>query len=95
MGACPCTQTIDSIMGGSIMIEKKDYCHSAVKLAVAGAVAGFILPSVGIALAISGLVTNYSERMYYRTERGLTANIISILLSVISWLIGASIIGFI
>lgn len=77
------------------MCEKKDYCHSAVKLAVAGAVAGFILPSIGIALAVSGLVTNHSERMYYSTGKGFAANIISILLSVISWLIGASYIGFI
>ncbi|MGN1090808.1 MAG: hypothetical protein ACI4Q6_10445 [Huintestinicola sp.] len=77
------------------MDKKKDYCQSAVVLAVAGAIIGFVLPSIGVTLAISGLVTNYSERMHYNTEKGLAANVISLVLSVISWLIGASYAGLI
>ncbi len=77
--------------------EKDGCCNAAVRLAVIGIIAGLFIPFIGItfALAVSGLVTNHSERMYYSTGKGFAANIISILLSVISWLVGASIIGFI
>lgn len=76
-------------------MEKKGKCRSAINLAVWGVITGFILPSIGITLAISGLIVNTIERKHYNMIWGLIANIASLILSVISWRIGAKIIGFI
>ena len=76
-------------------MEKKGKCRSAIVLAVWGAAAGFILPSIGMTLAISGLIVNTIERKHYNMICGLIANIASLILSVISWRIGAKIIGLI
>lgn len=77
-------------------MEEKGKCKSAVNLAIWGAIIGFILlPSIGVTLAISGLIVNTIERKHYDMTVGLIANIASIILSVLSWCISATILGFI
>lgn len=77
-------------------MEKKEKCRSAVTLAVCGAVIGLVLlPSVGVTLAVSGLIVNTIERKHYDMAVGLMANILSILLSVLSWCLSAKIMGLI
>ena len=71
-------------------MEKKGKCRSAFNLAVWGAIIGVvIMPSIGITLAVSGLIVNTMERKYYDMTPGLIANIISIVLSVTMWFISA------
>lgn len=77
-------------------MEEKSKCKSAVALAVWGAVIGIVLlPSVGVSLAVSGLIVNTIERKHYDMTVGFIANILSIILSVLSWCISAKITGFI
>ncbi|MDE6762722.1 MAG: hypothetical protein K2J73_03460 [Oscillospiraceae bacterium] len=77
-------------------MEEKGKCKSAVNLAVWGAVIGIVLfPSVGVTLAVSGLIVNTIERRHYDMTVGLIANILSIILSVLSWCLSAKIIGLI
>lgn len=77
-------------------MEEKSKCKSAVTLAVWGAVIGIVLlPSVGVSLAVSGLIVNTIGRKHYDMTVGLIANILSIILSVLSWCISAKITGFI
>lgn len=76
-------------------MQKNGKCRSAIILAVWGVVTGFILPSIGVTLAISGLIVNTIERKHYDMRWGLVANIASLILSVISWRIGAKITGLI
>lgn len=76
-------------------MEKKEKCRSAVTLAVCGAVIGLVLlPSVGVTLAVSGLIVNTIERKHYDMTVGLIANIASIILSVFSWCVSAKLLGF-
>lgn len=77
-------------------MEKKGRCKSAVNLAIWGAVIGFILlPSIGVTLAVSGLIVNTIERKHYDMTVGLIANIASLIVSVLTWCIGAKLIGLI
>ena len=77
-------------------MEEKGKCKSAVNLAVWGAVIGIVLlPSVGVTLAVSGHIVNKIARRHYDMTVGLIANILSIILSVLSWCLSAKIIGLI
>lgn len=77
-------------------MEKKGRCKSAVNLAIWGAIIGIVLlPSVGMTLAVSGLIVNTIERRHYDMTVGLIANIASIFLSVLTWCISAKITGLI
>ena len=77
-------------------MNEKGKCKAAVTLAIWGGIIGFIfLPSIGVTLSISGLIVNTMERRHYDTSAGFTANIISMILSIIGWIIGAKTIGFI
>ena len=71
-------------------MQKKGKCRSAFNLAVWGAIIGvIIMPSIGITLAISGLIVNTMERRHYDMTPGLAANIISMVLSITMWCISA------
>ena len=64
---------------------KAEACQSAVVLGIIGIVAGLFIPFIGITFAISGLYVNSAEKKYYETSFGLKVNIISIIISVVSW----------
>lgn len=74
--------------GGNIM-ENKEYCKTAVKLAILGAFASLFLPSVGFSLSICCLVVNHMERKYYNTDKGLLAGIFGIIWALLNWIVGA------
>lgn len=66
---------------------KAEACQSAVVLGIIGIVAGSFIPFIGITFAVAGLYVNSAESRYYKTGFGLKVNIISIIISVVSWTI--------
>lgn len=92
MDTCADITSSDNINGGKGM-EKKEYCKTAVKLAILGAFASFFLPSVGFSLSVCCLVVNHMERKYYDTGKGLLAGTLGIVWALLNWLVGASVAG--
>lgn len=92
MDTCADFTSFGYINGGSGM-EKKEYCKTAVKLAILGAFASFFLPSVGFSLSVCCLVVNHMERKYYDTGKGLLAGTLGIVWALLNWLVGASFAG--
>lgn len=74
-------------------MEKKEYCKTAVKLAILSAFASFFLPSVGFSLSVCCLVVNHMERKYYDTGKGWLAGTLGIVWALLNWLVGASVAG--
>ena len=67
---------------------KAEACQSAVVLGIIGAVVGlFLIPFIGVTFALAGLYVNSAEAKYYKTGFGLKVNIISIIISAVSWII--------
>ncbi|MDE6762723.1 MAG: hypothetical protein K2J73_03465 [Oscillospiraceae bacterium] len=67
---------------------KEESCKSAVVLGIVGAVVGLLFfPFIGITFAIAGLYVNSAEKKYYETHFGYKVNLISIAISIASWII--------
>ena len=66
---------------------KEGSCKSAVVLGIVGAVAGLFIPFIGITFAVAGLYVNSAEKKYYETRVGYKVNLISIGISLASWII--------
>ena len=66
---------------------KEESCKSAVVLGIVGAIAGLFIPFIGITFAVAGLYVNSAEKEYYETRSGYRVNLISIGVSLASWII--------
>ena len=67
---------------------KEEACQSAVVLGIIGGAMGLVLfPFLGITFAIAGLYVNAAEKKHYKTAYGYRVNIISIIISLVSWII--------
>lgn len=66
---------------------KEESCKSAVVLGIVGMVAGLFIPFIGITFAVAGLYVNSAEKKYYETRFGYKINLISIGVSLASWII--------
>lgn len=67
--------------------EKDGCCNAAVRLAVIGIIAGLFIPFIGITFALAGFYVNYAESSHHETARGYKMNAVSIIISVLSWVL--------
>ncbi len=67
--------------------EKDGCCNASVRIAVIGIIAGLFIPFIGITFALAGFYVNYAERSHHETARGYKLNVISIGISVLSWVL--------
>ncbi|MGN1090809.1 MAG: hypothetical protein ACI4Q6_10450 [Huintestinicola sp.] len=65
--------------------EKDECCAAAIRLAVMGIIAGLFIPFIGITFALAGIYVNYAESNHHETAKGCRMNVISIIISLLSW----------